>query len=206
MKLYSSLTSPYGRITRIALIEKGLADQIPLEVPITRQPDSPYYAINPSGRVPYLLLDDGTGLEESALICEYLDRIGSGEPLLAPPDESGFEARRVEATARSMLDGLSVWSRELTYREPKKYSQTLIAHESARAHRLADRFEALADGPVLSGPLNLAQITLACVLHGRDKRPPGFEWRAGRPALSAWIERMGQRESVASTAPPNSQA
>ena len=34
-----------------------------------REPDSPYYRINPSGRVPWLLRDDGTGLEESALIC-----------------------------------------------------------------------------------------------------------------------------------------
>ena len=47
-----------------------------------REPDSPYYRINPSGRVPWLLRDDGTGLEESALICAWLDAL-DGRPAFA---------------------------------------------------------------------------------------------------------------------------
>ena len=46
----------------------------------TRTAGSPYYRINPSGRVPYLVRDDGIGLEESALICAWLDQLdGQGD-------------------------------------------------------------------------------------------------------------------------------
>jgi glutathione S-transferase len=202
MKLYTTLTSPYGRIARIVLIEKGLDKDVPIEVPATRQPDSPYYAINPSGRVPYLALDDGTGIEESAVICELLDRVGHGHSIMSAPGEAGFEIRRTEALARSMLDGLGVWGREHSYRDPAIHSATILAHEAARAARMVDLFEGIVDGDILTGPLNMAQITLAATLHGRDGRPPGFDWRTGRPRLSHWVDQMGKRESVASTQPP----
>ena len=68
MKLYTTLTSPYGRVARIVMLEKGLEDRVEVIVPETRVENSPYYKINPSGRVPFLLLGDGTGLEDSTLV------------------------------------------------------------------------------------------------------------------------------------------
>jgi len=70
MKLYITDGSPYARIARIVVLEKGLHNRVEIVVAQTRFADSPYYRINPSGRVPYLVRDDGVGLEESALICE----------------------------------------------------------------------------------------------------------------------------------------
>lgn len=69
MKLYITTTSPYVRIVRIVVLEKGLESRVEIIVAQTRTADSPYYRINPSGRVPYLVRDDGVGLEESALVC-----------------------------------------------------------------------------------------------------------------------------------------
>jgi len=202
VKLYTTLTSPYGRIARIVILEKGLRDRVPLETPITRTPDSPYYLVNPSGRVPYLLLDDGMGIEESALICEYLDH-ADGEPgLTAPAGGEGLAVKRMEARARSMLDGLSLWGREYLYRPAEIRSDTLIDHEHARATRLTDFFEAEIDSPVMTGPLNMAQITLAAALHGRDGKPKGFDWRSGRDKLSAWVDKIGGRASIQATLPP----
>jgi hypothetical protein len=66
MKLYFTAGSPYARITRIVIIEKGLEDRVDIVPAQTRIADSPYYRINPSGRVPYLVRDDGVGIEESA--------------------------------------------------------------------------------------------------------------------------------------------
>ena len=57
------------------MLEKGLLDRVEIIPAKTRVADSPYYRINPSGRVPYLVRDDGIGMEESALICAYLDRL-----------------------------------------------------------------------------------------------------------------------------------
>jgi glutathione S-transferase len=78
-----------------------------------------------------------------------------------------------------------------------------MAHEQARALRLADVFEKEVLGEVLSGPLNMAQITLACVFHGRmNDHPKGFCWQDGRPNLCAWVERMGGYASIVETLPP----
>ncbi len=203
MKLHTTLTSPYGRIARIVRLERGLADRIALEPVQTRGVDNPYYAVNPSGRVPSLILDDGAILEDSTLVCWFMDHL-DGDPVLHPPQGmDGLEHRRIEATARSMLDGVSLWSREFLYREAEIRSATIMAHEQARALRLADVFEKEVLGKVLSGPLNMAQITLACVFHGRmNDRPQGFRWQDGRPNLCAWVERMGGYASIVETLPP----
>jgi len=81
MKLYITTGSPYARMARIVVIEKGLEDRVTVEMAATRRANSPYYRINPSGRVPYLVRDDGVGMEESALICRYLDHL-DGKPEL----------------------------------------------------------------------------------------------------------------------------
>src|SRR5947209_10879084 len=114
MKLYITPGSPYGRIARVVVIEKGLESRVEVITPETRVADSPYYGINPSGRVPYLVRDDGVGLEESTVICAYLDQLDGNPAFDLPPGDQGWELRRLEAMARSMVDGLAVWSRELT--------------------------------------------------------------------------------------------
>ena len=202
MKLISSLKSPYGRMARIVRLEKCLVESVEYEVVQTRGEDNPYYNVNPSGRVPSLLLDDGTVLEDSALICWYLDHIDK-MPKLHPLDEvHGLEHRRIEAMARSMLDGISLWSREYIYRPQEIRSETMIDHERRRALRLADVFEKEVKGPLLLGPINMAQITLACVFHGSMADTlPGFTWQDRRPQLRNWVEHIGKNTSVRDTAP-----
>ena len=202
MKLCSVLNSPYSRMARIVCLEKSLGNRVSFELVETRGKNNPYYNVNPSGRVPSLILDDGTVLEESALICWYLDNLDK-TPKLHPADGmNGLEQRRIEAIARSMLDGISLWLREYIYRPPEMRSETIIDHERRRASRLADIFEKEVQGDVLLGPINMAQITLACVFHGNmiDSLPE-FAWQEGRPHLRNWIERIGQNSSVKETAP-----
>jgi glutathione S-transferase len=79
MKLYVTFTSPYARLARILVIEKSLEDGVEIVAAKTRVADSPYYHINPSGRVPYLIDDSGVGMEDSQLICAYLDSL-NGKP------------------------------------------------------------------------------------------------------------------------------
>jgi glutathione S-transferase len=204
MKLHITPGSPYARIARVVVIEKGLEDRVEVVPATTRTPGSSYYGINPSGRVPYLELGDGRGLEDSALICFYLDRL-DGSPTLHPDDgPAGMEMRRIEAMARSMLDGIAVWGREIVYRPEEMRSRTILEHEAARALRMADAFETEADGPVLAGPLNMAQITLGCALNWRGApKLCGRDWRASRPKLAAWADRIARRPSFAATAPPH---
>ncbi|HEY7742743.1 MAG TPA: glutathione S-transferase N-terminal domain-containing protein [Burkholderiales bacterium] len=201
MKLYITPGSPYARMARVVVIEKGLQDRVEIILAQTRRADSPYYRINPSGRVPYLVRDDGVGLEESALICEYLDRL-DGRPAFDFPDgvKDRLEARRLEALARSMLDGLAVWSRE-TVRPEGERSPTVIEHEAQRSRRMADLWEKEIDHPLMRGKLNMAQLTLACAF-GLEARIPEFRWRPGHPKLCAWYDSIAARPSFAATAPP----
>lgn len=202
MKLHITEGSPYARIVRVVIIEKGLQDKIEITLAQTRSTNSPYYNINPSGRVPYLIRDDGVGLEESALIVDYLDQL-DGKPMFTlPAGEAGWEARRLESLARSMMDGLAVWSRE-NARPANERSPTTLKHEAARSVRMADLWESRIDHPWMRGPLNIAQITLACAL-GLEARNPDLQWRQGRPKLCAWYESMAVRPSLAATQPPAS--
>jgi glutathione S-transferase len=202
MKLYITPGSPYARMARIVVIEKGLQDRVEVIQARTRVADSPYYRINPSGRVPYLLRDDGVGLEESAVICACLDRLdGEGKAMFdLPAGEEGWEARRLEALARSMLDGLAVWGRELS-RPVNERSPTVLEHEAARSRRMAEAWEKEVGHALMSGRLNMAQITLACAL-GLELRSPEFRWRAGHSRLSQWYDPIASRASFAATAPP----
>ena len=114
MKLYVTYASPYARLARILVTEKVLQNRVEIIEAKTRTPGSPYYQINPSGRVPYLIDDSGVGMEDSQLICAYLDRL-DGKPRFhdtrgGDPD---WAYLRLEAAARSLCDGISVWSREM---------------------------------------------------------------------------------------------
>jgi glutathione S-transferase len=200
MKLYITPASPYARMARIVVLEKGLESRVEIITARTRLTDSPYYRINPSGRVPYLMRDDGMGLEESAVICAYLDTL-DGKPAFAlPAGGEAWEARRLEALARSMLDGITVWGREIT-RPQNERSPTIIEHETNRSRRMADLWETEIDHPLMRGALNMAQITLGCAL-GFEVRLPDFRWRLGHPKLCEWFGKIAARPSFAATVPP----
>jgi glutathione S-transferase len=200
MKLYVTPGSPYARIARIVVLEKDLRGRVETILAKTRVADSPYYSINPSGRVPYLICEDGVGMEESALICAYLDHL-DGKPAFQLPDEDeSWEARRLEALARSMLDGLSVWGREILRPESER-SPGVILHETGRAQRMVDVWEREIDHPLMRRPLNMIQITLGCAL-GLEARNPGFRWRPGHPKLFGWFDQIAARPSFTATVPP----
>jgi glutathione S-transferase len=200
MKLYITPGSPYARMARIVVLEKRLEKRVEVALAKTRTAGSPYYGINPSGRVPYLVRDDGVGMEESALICDYLDHL-DGRPLFSvPTGDVAWEARRLEALARSLLDGLSVWGREIL-RPASERSPGVIEHEKSRAERMTDVWESETGHPLMRGPLNMVQLTLACAL-GLEVRNPDFRWRLGHPRLSGWFAELSARPSFKATLPP----
>src|SRR6201993_4871430 len=79
MKLYVTDGSPYARLARMVVVEKGLEGRVEILEAKTRTAGSPYYQINPSGRVPYLVDDAGVGMEDSQIICAFLDGL-DGRP------------------------------------------------------------------------------------------------------------------------------
>ena len=198
MKLYITPGSPYARIARIVVLEKDLSKRIEIVAAQTRLANSPYYAINPSGRVPYLVDNAGESMEDSQLICAYLDGL-DGKPWLRHALTDGdWPYRRFEATARSFCDGISVWVREISRPENER-SPTVLAHEAARSQRMADFFAALVNDPLMNGLPSMGQLLLAVSLESASKRGPA-DLVVGRAALAAWLRRLSDYPAMRATA------
>jgi len=199
MKLYVTFTSPYARLARILVLEKGLENRVEIVEAKTRLANSPYYQINPSGRVPYLIDDDGGGMEDSQVICAYLDSL-DGAPRFHPAGQADWAYRRIEAMTRNMCEGTCVWIREMS-RPAGERSPTVLAHEVARGLRMADFFEARVSDPVLQGSPRMPHLTLAVTLDLAHKRGPGSRTE-DRPQLAAWMRRICDLPSVRATMLP----
>lgn len=199
MKLYYTTTSPYARLVRMVIIEKGLESRVALSEAQTRVANSPYYAVNPSGRVPYLVCDDGRAMEDSQLIALYLDQLDGPATLNLPFSHHDWHYGRLETYARSCVDGLSVFVREMRRPENER-SPTVLRHETDRALRLADLWDREIVHPLMQGPINTAQLLLIVALD-LGARAKIADLESGRPRLAAWAQRMRARPSVRMTLP-----
>jgi glutathione S-transferase len=200
MKLYVTFRSPYARLARIVVMEKGLEDRVEIIEAKTRTPNSPYYRINPSGRVPYLVDDAGTGMEDSQLICAYLDGLDGKPRFHAAHHDSDWAYRRLEFAARSMCDGIAVWGREMSRPENER-SPTTLAHEAARTRRMADFFASRVADPSMQGAPGMAHLILAVAVETARKRGLG-DLTDGRPGLAAWMRPIAELPCMRKTAPP----
>jgi glutathione S-transferase len=200
MKLYVTYTSPYARLARIIVIEKALENRVELIEAKTRTRDGPYYQINLSGRVPYLVDDAGVGMEDSQLICAYLDNLDGKPRFHKPRTAPDWAYLRLEFMARSMCDGISVWTREMA-RPANERSPTVLAHEVARSRRMADVFEGQIADPLMQGAPHMAHFILAVALD-RARYCGLDDLTDGRPRLAEWMRSISDRPSMQRTAPP----
>jgi len=200
MKLYVTFTSPYARLARILVIEKSLEDRIEVIAAKTRTANSPYYQINPSGRVPYLVDGAGVGMEDSQLICAYLDSLDGKPRFHDARRQTNWHYQRLEFSARNMCEGICVWVREMA-RPAGERSPTALAHEVARAQRMADVFEQRVADPLMQSAPTMAHLTLAVALDVARKRGLG-DLTEGRPQLASWMRSISELPSMQRTVPP----
>src|SRR5215475_7471036 len=96
MKLLYQTHSPYARQVLVLAYETGLADRLAVihrETSPTRRNEA-VFAVNPLGKVPVLVLDDGTALFDSAVICDYLDGLHGGRRCHGPAPAAPVAGRR----------------------------------------------------------------------------------------------------------------
>ncbi|HYF07823.1 MAG TPA: glutathione S-transferase family protein [Acetobacteraceae bacterium] len=200
MQLFHVPGSPYARMVRIAVAETGLGARVAQAETTLRDPASTLLPLNPVGRVPTLVLEDGTVLTETLPILLHLDTLHDG-PRLVPVGD----AARMAAYGRAMgmMDGVAVWNRELRRPEHER-SPSVIALETTRANRVADALERDAARGALDQRLDAAWLALACALGYCERRHRAWRWREGRPALSAWFDAAARRPGFADTTPPES--
>jgi glutathione S-transferase len=199
MILHFTATSPYARVVRATIRLKGLEARVEEVIAKTRLAGSPYYEVNASGRVPYLVRDDGLGLEDSQLICHYLESLAPNPRVCRPFAEGDWRVGRLETYARSFTDGVSVWVREMRRPEGER-SPTIVAHEAERARRLADFWEDEIADPLIGSTPDMAQLLLVSGIDFAiisDMLDP----LAGRPRLTAWHRRLYRHAAVRATSP-----
>jgi len=203
MKLTFSPASPFARKVRIAAIELGLIDRIefvPAKV-IPGEPNDAYMRdVNPLKKLPALILDNGDVIVDSYVIAEYLDDLAGGK--LIPADGARrWQVKSDHSLLQGMLDSMLLCRYEAMVRPQELRWQAWSDDHFKRAWTGMARFEQLAESR-LSGPLDVAQIGLVCVLGYADFRFSDCGWRKAYPKLDAFHETMLKRPSVATTLPP----
>jgi glutathione S-transferase len=195
MKLYITTPSPFARKCRVVAREKGVSLEEVVVDPYANAPE--LLASNPLIQVPSLIAEDGLPLNDSPIICEYLDMVGSG-PRLTP--ESGPErlrVRRIEATADGLLEmGVKL---VLEKRRPEhERSPSWMERWAANMHRALDALEA---ADLSADDFHIGSLTAGIALTWISFRHPDFDWATGRPRLVALQAALEARPSFAATQP-----
>jgi glutathione S-transferase len=199
MKLFVTPNSPYARKVRIVLLEKRIECEM-VEVDLS-SPDSPVPAHNPLGKIPTLLLDDGTALYDSPVITEYLDKKTPVMHLI--PAAKRIEVRRLEALADGICDAAVAVVME-GRRDEAKRDEQLISRQRLKVERgLRALSEDLGGHKWCVGnTFGLADIAVCCTLAYIGARMPDINWREMYPNLAALFARLLERPSFVSTTPP----
>jgi glutathione S-transferase len=200
MKLFWSSRSPFVRKVMVFAHECGVAGRIECErtvVAMTR-PNAELLKINPTGKIPTLLLDDGTALYDSTVICEYLDGLHGGAKLFPPAGPARWNALRCHALGSNLLDNLMLWRNEMLRPAAQQSPETLAAFELKVRNAIAalDR-EAAA---LTADAVGIGHVAIACALGYADFRFGELGWRSNNGHIARWYDTFALRPSMTATA------
>lgn len=197
MKLYITAPSPYARKCRIVAREKGLAGRVE-EMAVDPYANAPeLLASNPLVQVPTLIADDGLPLNDSPVICEYLDALGEGPRLLPEGGPERLRVRRLETLGNGALEmGVKL---VLEKRRPEQErSPSWMSRWTLNMGRALDALEAAAPD---ADQFDMGVLTAGVAVSWIGFRHPDYDWTTGRPHLVALQMKLEQRPSFAATVP-----
>jgi glutathione S-transferase len=201
MKLFYSATSPFVRKCLVSAHELGLRDRIEL-IPAVAHPvnrDRAVVALNPLGKIPTLVTQEGAVLYDSRLICEYFNELGDGH-LLPAKGPARWAALVDESLADGLMDAAVLTRYETAVRpESLRWGDWVtgqlekvtcgLAQIDQRARALAER-------------IDLGTIAIGCALGYLDFRFASLGWRDKFPNAATWFNRFAERDSMLATRPP----
>lgn len=182
MILRSSPPSPFGRKIKIAASLTGVRDKIDVIMADTNDPAEVLHKQNPLGKIPVLILDDGTTLYDSRVILEYLDWLAGGGVLIPSEPKARFAALTQAALADGILDAALLTVYEERLRTAEERSQKW---KDRQADKIARGLAVFGAAPP-KGQRDVAHIGLACALGYLDLRLGG-KWRQDHPKLVVWL-------------------
>jgi glutathione S-transferase len=199
MKLHWSPRSPFVRKVMIVAHERGVVDRLDCirSVAAATKSHPELMRDNPLSKIPTLVLDDGTPLYDSPVICEYLDNL-DGPPKLFPTEpKARLTALRQQALADGFLDLLLLWRGELM-RPAEIQSKIHLDNFTERTDATLAVLEK--EIPALEkSPYSIGHLSIGCALSYLDFRFAFLDWRSRHPNLKAWHATFKARPSTQAT-------
>ena len=201
MQLHWSPRSPYVRKVMIAAHEMGLADRLACVRTVVggTQPHLELMRDNPLGKIPTLMLPDGTAIYDSPVIIEYLDTLHDGAKLYPAAWSERLTALRRHALGQGMLD-IALACLGERFRPADKQSQPHMALWRTKLRACVAALEHEADALAASG-FTVGHLAIGVALSYLDFRFADLAWRDGHPRLAAWHATFDARPSVQANPP-----
>jgi glutathione S-transferase len=201
MKLIGSVTSPYVRKVRVVMAEKKLDYSFELENVWTAE--TKIHQSNPLGKVPCLVMEDGSSMYDSRVIAEYLDTLTPVCKLLPPNGRDRADVKVWEALADGVLDAAVLVRLEKTLRPAEQQSAPWIERQMGKVQAgLQVMAERLGEQPFCMGNhYTLADVAVGCALGWLTFRFPEIGWRSDYPNLARLFDKLSERASFKDTVP-----
>jgi glutathione S-transferase len=201
MKLIGSVTSPYVRKVRVVMADKKL-DYSFIQENVWAA-DTTIQQTNPLGKVPCLVMEDGSTLYDSRVIAEYFDTLTPVCKLLPPNGRDRAEVKVWEALADGVLDAAVLVRLETTLRPEAQQSPEWIARQWGKVHAgLRVMSERLGESAFSAGNhYSLADVAVGCALGWIAFRFPDIDWRGDYPNLARLFDKLSERQSFKDTVP-----
>lgn len=185
MILRSSPSSPFVRKAHIAASVLGLADKIDVRETDLNDPADSLRVENPLGKIPALILEDGSTWYDSRVILNVLDHLAGGGRIVPREPMARFAVERLQALCDGAMDASVLVVYESRYRPAEMRVESWVERQADKVARALKVLEA--SPPALTDPPDAGQISLACLLGYRDLRFGG-DWRNDHPKLVAWLD------------------
>ena len=197
MKLFYSPSSPFVRKVLACAIALEIDGQIEL-VPTNAQASAPaLLAANPLSKVPALITEDGIGLFDSPVICEYLDALDGAMPLFPRGGGARWIALKLQALGDGMMDAAVARRGEML--RPSEAARDAFM---ARQKQAVDRALAMLERESLGSLADIGAVSVACALGYLDFRFGVENWRPDHPRLADWFAPIAELPAMINTAPP----
>ncbi len=200
MKLIGSLTSPFVRKVRIVLAEKRIDCELMVDIPWTPETQVPEF--NPLGKVPVLVMDDGSTLFDSRVIVEYLDTLTPVSRLIPEDARPRTSVKRWEALADGICDAAATIFLEKKRPEIQQNADWLVRQEQKIFRGLEALSEELGEKNWCFGEFySLADVVVGCALGYLDFRFPDIKWREAHPNLEKLADKLAGKPAFKDTLP-----